>query len=77
MKNRVKERRAKNLDELKLITIEEWNKITKSFILKLFKNFIKQCKKIIKLNRERLEPIYLKQIRKEAEDEEKEAKVEK
>ena len=36
LKKRVKERRAKNLDELKLITIEEWNKIPKSFIHKYF-----------------------------------------
>ena len=50
MKKRVKERRAKDLDELKQITIEEWNKIPKSFIKKLFKNFIKRCKKIIELN---------------------------
>ena len=52
LKKRVKERRAKNLDELKLITIEEWNKIQKSFIQKHFKNFNKRCKKIIELNGE-------------------------
>ena len=77
LKKRVKERRAKNLDELKLITIEEWNKIQKSFIQKLFKNFIKRCKKIIELNGGRLEPVHLKQIRKEVKDEEKEVKEEK
>ena len=77
LKKRVKERRAKNLDELKLITIEEWNKIPKSFIQKLFKNFIKRCKKIIELNGGRLEPVHLKQIRKEVKDEEKEVKEEK
>ena len=37
LKKRVKERRAKNLDELKLITIEEWNRIRNL----LFKNFLK------------------------------------
>ena len=74
LKKKVKERRAKNLDELKQITIEEWNKIPKSFIQKLFKNFIKRCKKIIELDGGRLEPIHLKQIRKEAEKEEKEEK---
>ena len=77
LKKRVKERRAKNLDELKLITIEEWNKIPKSFIQKLFKNFIKRCKKIIELNGGSLEPVHLKQIRKEVKDEEKEVKEEK
>ena len=77
IKKRVRERRAKNLDELKLFTIEEWNKIPKSFIQKLFKNFIKRCKKIIELNGGRLEPVQLKQIRKEVIDEEKEVKAEK
>ena len=50
LKKRVKERRAKDFDDLKQITIEEWNKIQKSFIKKLFKNFIERCKKILKLN---------------------------
>ena len=77
IKKKVKERRAKNLDELKLITIEEWNKIPKSFIQKLFKNFIKRCKKFKELNGGRLEPVHLKQIRKEVKDEEKEVKEEK
>ena len=74
LKKRVKERRAKNLDELKQITIDEWNKIPKSFIKRLFKNFIKRCKKIIELNGGRLEPVHLQQIRKEAEKEENEEK---
>ena len=71
IKKKVKERRAKNLDELKQITIEEWNKIPQSFIKNLFKNFIKRCKKIIELNGGRLEPVHLQQIRKEAEKETK------
>ena len=77
LKKNVKERRAKNLDELKKITIEEWNIIPKSFIEKLFKNFIKRCKKIIELNGGRLEPVHPKQIRKEDEIEEKEEKEDK
>jgi len=76
IKKKVKERRAKNLDELKQITIEEWNKIPKSFIKNLFKNFIKRCKKIIELNGGRLEPVHLQQIRKEAEKETKEEEEE-
>ena len=52
-------------------------KIPKSFIQRLFKNFIKRCKKIIELNGGRLEPVHLKQIRKEVKDEEKEVKEEK
>ena len=78
IKKRVRERRAKNLDELKLFTIEELNKIPKSFIQKLFKNFIKRCKKLIELNGGSFESVRLKQIRKEViDDEEKEVKEEK
>ena len=45
--------------ELKIITIEEWIKIPKKFIQKLFKNFIKRCQKIIELKGGRLEPVHL------------------
>ena len=69
LKRRVKDRNPKNLDELKKITIKEWNKISKKYIQKLFKNFIKRCKKIIELKRGRLEPIHLNQIRKEMDKE--------
>ena len=58
-KKRVKDRNLKNLDELKIITIEEWIKIPKKFIQKLFKNFIKRCQKIIELKGGRLEPVHL------------------
>ena len=68
-KKRIKDRRPKNLDELRQISIEEWNKIPQNFIKKLFKNFIKRCKKIIELKGGRLEPAYLRQIRKEMKEE--------
>ena len=74
LKKRVKSRNPKNLNELKQITIEEWNNIPKSFIQKLFRNFIKRCNKIIELKGGRLEPVHLKQIRKEMEVEDKERK---
>ena len=61
----------------KLLLVLNLIKIPKSFIQKLFKNFIKRCKKIIELNGGRLEPVHLKQIRKEAETEEKEEKEDK
>ena len=48
-KKRVKESKSKNLDELKQITIEEWNNIQKSFVQKIFKNFIKRSEKFIEL----------------------------
>ena len=69
LKRRVKDRRPKKLDELRQISIEEWNKIPKNFIQKLFKNFIKRCKKIIELKGGRLEPAHLREIRKEMNEE--------
>ena len=49
LKKRIKDRRPKNLDELRQISIEEWNKISQDFIRKLFRNFLKRYKKIIEL----------------------------
>lgn len=69
LKKRVKDRNPRNLDELGQISIDEWNKIPKDFIRKLFTNFIKRCKKIIELKGGRLEPASLRQIRKEANEE--------
>ena len=71
LKKRVKSRNPKNLEELKIIAIEEWNKIPKDFVKKLFINFTKRCKKIIELEGGRLEPEHLREIRKEMEKEEK------
>ena len=68
IKKRVKNRNPKDLEELKVRTIEEWNKIPKNYIKKLFKNFIKRCNKIIELEGGRLEPEHLKDIRKEMEN---------
>ena len=67
----MKRRNPKNLEELKIIAIEEWNKIPKDFAKKLFINFTKRCKKIIELEGGRLEPEHLREIRKEMEKEEK------
>ena len=78
LKKRVKNRNPKSLEELKEITIEEWNKIPKDYIKKLFNNYIKRCNKIIELKGERLEPEHLKEIRKKMEKEQKnEEKMEK
>ena len=65
------------MNELKEITIEEWNQIPKHYIKNLFTNFIKRCKKIIELNGARLEPEHLRDIRKEMaqEEEENEEKI--
>ena len=70
LKRRVKNRKPKNLEELKEITIEEWNQIPKDYIKNLFANFIKRCKKIIELKGARLEPEHLRDIRQEMEKEE-------
>ena len=59
-KKRVKSKNPKNLDELRQISIEEWNKIRKDFIKNLFRNFIKRCKKIIELKGGQLEPAHLR-----------------
>ena len=78
LKKRVKNRNPKSLEELKEITIEEWNKIPKDYIKKLFNNYIKRCNKIIELKGGRLEPEHLRDIRKEMEKKQKnEEKMEK
>ena len=69
LKRRVKNPKPKNLEELKVRTIEEWNKIPKDYIKRLFHNFIKRCNKIIELKGGRLEPEHLRDIRKEMEKE--------
>ena len=70
LKKRVKSRYPKNPEELKIIIIEEWNKIPIDYVKKLFINFRKRCEKIIELNGGRLEPEHLREIRKEMEKEE-------
>ena len=58
------------MEELKEITIEEWNQIPKDYIKSLFTNFIKRCKKIIELKGARIEPEHLRDIRQEMAKEE-------
>ena len=70
LKKRVKSRYPKNPEELKIITIEEWNKIPIDYVKKLFINFRKRCEKIIELNGGRSEPEHLREIRKEMEKKE-------
>ena len=68
IKPRIKKRNPENLDDLKKITIEEWDKIPKSIIDKCGKSYVKRLKKVIELNGERLEPFHLKEIEKELEE---------
>jgi hypothetical protein len=69
LKNRVKRRNPKTLDELTTFFFEEWYSVPQSLINNLFKNYIKRIKKILQLEGARLELEHLKQIRKEEEDE--------
>ena len=70
LKNRVKRRAPKNIEELTLFFFEEWYSIPQSLINNLFKNFIKRIKKILELGGARLEIEHLKEIKKEEEEEE-------
>ena len=63
LKNRVKRRNPKNLDELTLYMFEEWYSIPQTLINNLFKNFIKRIEKIYELGGARLEIEHLKQIK--------------
>ena len=70
IKPSIKRRNPHNLDELKRITIEEWNKIPERIINKCEKSYVKILKKKIKLNGEILKPFYLKQTEEEMKKEE-------
>ena len=69
LKPRIKVRDPKNIDELKKITIQEWNKIPKKIIQKSGLSYLKRVKKIIEIGGERLEPYHLNEIKKEVEEE--------
>ena len=68
LKKRVKKRRPKNVNDLKKITLEEWNKIPLSLIQKKFINYVRRCQKVIDINGGRLEPVHLLEIRKKQKD---------
>ena len=69
LKNRVKRRNPKDLDELTIFMFEEWYSIPQTLINNLFKNFIKRIKKILELEGARLEDEHLKQIKEKGEGE--------
>ena len=62
IKQRIKRKNPKIIDELKKYITEEWNSIPKSIIENLFKNYIKRVKKVIELDGARLEPEHLKKL---------------
>ena len=47
--NKLKSKNPKNLDELRQISIEEWNKISKRHYSEIIQKFHKKCNKIIEL----------------------------
>ena len=64
LKPKIKKRDPKTLNDLKRITIEEWNNIPKKIIEKCGENYINRLKKVIEINGERLEPFHLREIEK-------------
>ena len=70
LKNRVKRRAPKNIEELTLFFFEEWYSIPQSLINNLFKNFNRRIKKILELGGARLEYEHLKKIKEEEKEEE-------
>ena len=72
IKKKVKQRKPKNLHQLKTFTIEEWNKIPKEYMKNQFKNFTKKLKKIIEIDGRGLDQVHLRQIRKKTKEEENE-----
>jgi len=64
LKEKVKIREPKSMEDLKQFTIEEWNKIPLYHVQNRFKNYIKKCKKIIELEGDRLRNKHMNRIRK-------------
>ena len=75
LKPRIKKRDPQNLEELKKITLEEWNMIPEERIKNCGMNYVRRLKKIIEIGGSRLEEFHLREIRREAKEEEN--KVEK
>ena len=67
-KKRVKKRNPGTIEDLKKITLEEWNKISPKIVRRYCLHFLKRIKKIIEINGNRLEPFHLNQIKKEIDD---------
>ena len=65
----MKKRDPKTIEDLKTITLQEWNRISPKLVRRFCLNFVKRIKKIIEINGSRLEPFHLNQIKKEINDE--------
>lgn len=70
IKPRIKKRDPKSLEELKEIALDEWNSIPKERIKNCGLNYVRRLKKIIEIGGGRLEECHLREIRRNAEEEE-------
>ena len=70
IKPKIKRRNPQTIEELKKVTLEEWNAIPKKLIDNCEKNYKKRLEKVIEMEGERLEPVHLLEIKKELNDEE-------
>lgn len=59
IKPRIKRKEPQSLDELKRVTLEEWNSIPTTIVENLTKGYINRVKKVIELKGERLESEYI------------------
>ena len=67
LKERIKKRLPKTIEELTKYTFEEWNSVPKSLIQNLCNNYIKKIEKVLKNGGARLEKEHLNELRKENE----------
>ena len=68
IKPRIKKRNPGTLEELKKVALEEWNNLPRERIKKCSKNYLRRIKKVIEIKGNRLEEFHLRQIRKEAKE---------
>ena len=59
IKPKIKRRNPQTIEELKKVTLEEWNAIPKKLIDNCEKNYKKRLEKVIRIEGERLEPVHL------------------
>ena len=71
LKERIKKKLPKNLEELVKYTFDEWNSIPQSLIKNLCDNYIKRIKKVLEIGGERLEREHLNELRNEKKKETK------
>ena len=63
LKERIKKRLPKNIEDLVKYTFEEWNSVPQSLVQNLCKNYIKKIEKVLKNGGARLEKEHLNELR--------------